>query len=174
MDEKFLQRRECMNCGHVDERYLLANQAAFVSRRQWSCSKCGDPRISRGFEEMPEVTESVLGEWAINNDLEFVIQDEDMFLAGAVEVETLLNNLDKANTLHRKKSMLLAALCFVIYENVPKSYWTEEDLASIHLDEELAQRILSFLKNRLHLFQQLDTDLVPDYIKSACYPLLDS
>lgn len=167
MSNLYNQYKVCGSCGHEDQREISTEIAAFEERRKWTaaCPKCGSRETVNSGVTLPELTRELMEIWAKDESLSFYEQDEDVCLAEEDNIEFMLEFLDSNKTLPSKRSMLLAALCVLIHDNVPEDEGDDPDI-----NIEVANRVAGELKKRIELFVELDTSLIMDYIKELAYP----
>ena len=165
MSNLYSQYKVCSSCSHEDNREIPAEIAAFEELRKWvvACPKCGSLETTISGVTIPAPTREIMAVWASDNSLSFYEQDEDICLAEEDNIEIILEFLDSNTTLPTKKSILLATLCVLIHDNVP-----EDDDSEVDID--IANRVTRELKKRIKLFDELDTDLIMDYVKELAYP----
>ncbi len=159
----------CSKCGFKDYRNLNALDASFESTREWSepCIKCGSEVFSGSGSEIPPLTTESLTIWGNNEQIYFMDQDEDIIMADEINIELITIFIDNLNILESKRSVLLSALCVLLFDNLPD----EEDSAS-DADHDLAVRVKNILLTRLNYFEELNTINIYDYIKEVVYPEL--
>ena len=165
MEKLYNQFKECASCGFEDKREIGLEIAAFEETRIWNnpCPKCGCLEIRSSAMHIPEPNRELMAIWSTDLNLSFYEQDEDICLASEENFKLLLEFLDASSTLLPKKSILLAALCILIYDNIPDDHHHA-------MNSEIAN-IASFeLKKRIGLFVELDTDMIMEYIKKVVYP----
>lgn len=169
MSEKYWQYRICKNCGFEEQRENEKFVASFESKRKWEskCPNCGEKNIERAGWALPDLDSELLRVWGQDESLQFDQQDEDILLAEEENIELLLNGVDSKELLHSKRSTLLAALCVLIYDHTLNS---DEDDPEIK--PEISAKVTAELKDRMYLFQELDTVYISDYIKDVVYPQL--
>lgn len=113
---------------------------------------------------MPPLDEDVLQAWATNADLTILQQDEDLMLADAETLPLLKQFVQRNDILPAKRSVLLSALCVLVYDNIP-----DEDDPALG-DEKLLNDVTQFLVHNVQLFQTIDDGYIHDYVKTAVYP----
>lgn len=167
--DRYWQYRTCKSCGFEEQRQNDKFVAAFESTRKWDtdCPNCGEKDVDRAGWAIPGLDDELLHLWGQDESLSFSDQDEDILLANEDNIELLLEGIESSNLLLSKRSILLAALCVLIYDHTPID---EEDDPEMKL--ELSAKLISELKSRIHLFHELDTVYISDYIKEVVYPRL--
>ncbi len=117
---------------------------------------------------MPILDRELLAEWAKNEELYLMPQDEELLLADEQYLEIILNILDDSETLPHKKYVLLDALCIIAYDNSV----SDDIVFNPELDLNLKKRVLEELKRREKLLVQAG-DWIMGYIKKVVYPQLE-
>ncbi|WP_041324065.1 hypothetical protein [Saccharophagus degradans] len=169
MSEKYWQYRTCKNCGFEEQRENEKLVAAFESTRKWEsmCPNCGVKNVERAGWAIPDLDSELLRVWGKDESLQFDQQDEDILLAEEDNIELLLNGVDSKELLHSKRSTLLAALCVLVYDHTPEGDEEDPDVKP-----EISAKVTAELKDRMHLFNELDTVYISEYIKEVVYPRL--
>lgn len=106
----------------------------------------------------------VLLEWATHADLTILQQDEDLMLADVESLPLLKQFVHRSDILPGKLSILLSALCVLVYDNIPH----EDDPAASN--ETLLKDVTRFLVDNVQLFQSIDDSYIHNYVKGAVYP----
>jgi predicted nucleic-acid-binding Zn-ribbon protein len=149
--QKYEQTRSCAKCGYEETRFLDELTAAFEETRAWSepCSKCGSTDFSGGSNALPPLSSKQLEIWAINDELHFSQQDEDLILATPSNLELLLEFLDSPSTHIWQRRTLASALYILWYDAYPqtgKSYLQ---------NAEFAEKVALEINKRTSLFVEL-------------------
>ena len=113
---------------------------------------------------MPPLDRDALQAWATDADLTILQQDEDLMLADAETLPLLKEFIQGKDTLPAKRSVLLSALCILIYDNIPD----EDDPSAAK--RELQEDATQFLVDNIQLFQTIDDGYIYHYVKLAVYP----
>ncbi|MEA5574280.1 hypothetical protein [Calothrix sp. UHCC 0171] len=121
--QKYEQTRSCAKCGYEETRFLDELTAAFEETRTWyePCSKCGSTDFSGGSNALPLLSRQQLELWAINDELHFSQQDEDLILASSINLELLLEFLDSPQTHIWQRRTLASALYVLWYDAYPET-----------------------------------------------------
>lgn len=170
MDPTCYIERTCENCGHKDRISISKKEAAFelVNINKVSgptCKKCSQTEFSF-FYKKPHWDLELLEEWAADNTLFLMPQDEGLELAYDVDVDIILHILDNVPTSKYKRLVLLEALCVIVWENSTGGGIENEN------DQELKQQVIDELNKRIEGLKEAD-DWIGDYIKKVVYPQLD-
>lgn len=160
--------RECSQCGHQDEIEVSKREAAFElvninTILGQSCKKCSSTKFSTSYQR-PDLDFELLKEWATNQELFLMPQDEELLLADGNYVNDILNILDTVSIPEQKRNLLMDALCVIVYDN------SIED--NSRKDNELKKRVIKELNLRQDKLK-LANDWIMDYIKDVVYPQLD-
>jgi hypothetical protein len=155
-DRKYRQTRQCLSCGHREERTLTELDAAFERTRVWDtpCPKCGSALSRGGTSEVPALSAAQIATWATTRDLSFISQDEDILLARPESWALLLETLDNTRTLKQKKKTLLAALFVIVFDQ----------LRAPRRDPEVIRAVVMALRARKGLINELGTRHLPGSI----------
>ncbi len=112
----------CKNCKHESIFELSKTEAAFdlVENKLWNlpCEKCSSTEKSSLGTNKPTIDEELMEQWATQEELQFLDQDEDLYIAVVDNIDMIIHFLDAENTLPAKKIVLLDALCVLLYDNV--------------------------------------------------------
>ncbi|MDB9342329.1 hypothetical protein PN456_04190 [Nodularia spumigena CS-586/05] len=121
--QKYKQTRSCAKCGYEETRFLDELTAAFEETRAWTepCSQCGSTDFSSASNALPALSRQQLEIWAINDELYFSQQDEDLILASSINLELLLEFLDSPNTHIWQRTTLASALYVLWYDAYPET-----------------------------------------------------
>ena len=160
--------RECAQCGHQEEIEVSKREAAFElvdvnAILGQSCKKCSSTNFSTSYQR-PDLDFELIEEWATNQELFLMPQDEELLLAEGNYVNDILNILDTVSITDQKRNLLMDALCVIVYDN-------SIDDNSQH-DNELKNRVIKELNLRQDKLKLAD-DWIMDYIKDVVYPQLD-
>lgn len=152
--QKYEQTRSCAKCGNEEMRFLDELTAAFEETRAWSesCSKCGSTDFSSGVTALPELSRQQLETWAINDELHFSQQDEDLMLASPSNLELLLEFLDSPNT-HIWQRRTLVSTLYVLWFNA--NHPPDESSQS---NAEFAKKVAQEIDKRRLLLIELGSD----------------
>jgi hypothetical protein len=120
--QKYEQNRTCDNCGYEEKRLLDELSAAFEKTRMWEepCFQCGSTQLSESCST-PALSRSILSVWAMNDELSFSQQDEDLIIASKDNLELILEFLDSSSTNIWKRRALASALYVLWYDAYPKT-----------------------------------------------------
>ena len=113
----------------------------------------------------PAINHELLDEWSREPKLSFSRQDEDLLLADRETLPLLLTFVQRRDILASKRSILLSALCVLIFDNTP-----DPDDPHAEGDFELAATVAEFLSRNSWLFSEINDDYIYDYIKAEVYP----
>jgi len=156
----FEQTRTCSECNQEETRQLEKIKAAFVQHSRWdsACGKCGSRDFSTLSYPMPNLDKEILEAWIKDENLSLLDQDEDIILASKENLELLKAYVVRDDAKMDKRSLLLSALCVLIYD------CNEQD------DAQTLEDTITFLTNNRHLFDEIGDDAVFDYVKDVAYP----
>ncbi|NJN11549.1 MAG: hypothetical protein HC815_27665 [Richelia sp. RM1_1_1] len=156
--QQYEQTRSCAKCDYEETRFLDELTAAFEETRTWEkpCEKCGSTDFG-GSNALPPLSRAQLEIWAINDELHFSQQDEDLILATPSNLELLLEFLDSPNTHIWQRRTLASALYVLWYDSYPQ---TGESY--LH-DAEFAEKVALEINKRTELFIELEA--IADYLK---------
>ncbi len=160
-------KRTCLACGQEGAIRVSRREAAFglVDIHQIlgkQCPNCGANTFST-VQTLVNLDETLLKEWATNEDLHLTPQDEELLLADELYLNLILLALDHFSVVDQKRNILLEALCIIVYDNSLKD--------NSHKDEALKQRVIKALNERKAQLKLAD-DWIMDYIKEVVYPQL--
>jgi hypothetical protein len=168
--EKYEVTRKCTECGFEVKAPLTKREAAFelYDTKELFGLGCGVCGSEKNIVEFPAMTldEWILSEWAQDERLFLMKQDEELFLAQGEYLELILKALDSPRTLPNKKYVLLDSLCVIIYDN------SVGDEGEFEPDIELKNRVIEELNRRKDLLIQAG-EWIMDYIKEVVYPRLE-
>jgi hypothetical protein len=156
----FEQSRTCSKCENEETRQLEKIDAAFVQHSRWDapCGNCGAQDFSTQSMPMPNLDKDILEAWIKDENLNLLDQDEDIILASKENLELLKAYVVRDDAKLEKRSMLLSALCVLIYDS------NEED------DAQTLEDSITFLTNNRHLFDEIGDEAIFDYVKDVAYP----
>lgn len=160
--------RECSQCGHQDEIEVSKREAAFElvdinTILGQSCKKCSSTKFSTSYQRT-ELDFELLKEWATDQELFLMPQDEELLLAEGNYVNDILDILDTISIPDQKRNLLMYALCVIVYDN------SIDD--NLQKDIELKKRVISELNKRKDKLKLAD-DWIKDYIKDVVFPQLN-
>lgn len=140
--------RKCFSCGHEENALLAKREAAFMLANMEqlfgpTCKKCSSTSFGREME-FADLDLALLVEWATNDSLRVLDQDEDVILAKDRYVDMILYVLDTVNMSDYKRNVLMEALCVLVYDNSEKD---GEEFPSPP-DTLLKARVIEELKKR--------------------------
>lgn len=164
---KYKIKRECSECGHIDEIEVSKREAAFElvdinTVVEPKCSQCSSTRFII-YLQKPKLNISLLKEWASNPDLYLMEQDEDLLLAEGQYLDMILKIIDTEIIPDEKRNLLMSALCVMVYDN--------SDSDHRNPDIELRARVVEELNKRSEKLLLAD-EWISDYIKKVVYPQL--
>ncbi len=156
----FEQTRTCSDCESEETRELKKLQAAFVQHSHWSrpCGGCGGTQFSTMSLPMPKLDLEIMEAWIADDDLNLMDQDEDIILASKENLELLKAFIVRDDAKPDKRSMLLSALCILVYDSDESE------------DAQTLEDAIKFLKNNGHLFEEIGDGAIFDYVKKVVYP----
>lgn len=171
--EELVQAWVCAKCQHEQTRLLSPEVAAFKERSSWetTCPKCGHAEFQAMSWPRPTPTMDLFEEWAVDVNLSFLEQDEDLYMASADYVPFLEQFVTRRGIPEIKRATLLSALCVIIYENVSDAN-EPNDSEDESMDPKLGEHVLQFLKRNLYLFDEIDKDYLYGYIARDVLPRL--
>lgn len=157
--QQYEQTRSCAKCGYEETRFLDELTAAFEETRTWEepCDKCGSTDFSGESNALPPLSRAQLEIWAINDELHFLQQDEDLILATPSNLELLLEFLDSPNTHIWQRRTLASALYVLWYDAYPQ---TGEKYAH---NSEFAEKVASIINQRTDLFIELGVEKFQEF-----------
>lgn len=90
--------RECSECGHQNEIEVSKKEAAFElvdvnTILGQSCEKCSSKKVTTSYQR-PDLDFELLKEWATNQELFLMPQDEELLLADGNYLNDILAILD--------------------------------------------------------------------------------
>ena len=149
--DEYKLTRTCQSCQHIEELYIEKRAAAFDLIKigdsiGHTCSNCKKTAFSYS-REMPEIDEELLIEWASNNNLFLLEQDEDLILADVHYLDFIFNVIDMPQTLDNKRATLFSALCTIVYDEV------DENISGTN--SPTVKEILQFLSQRKEILLSL-------------------
>lgn len=159
--------RTCHDCGHADELPVTKREAAFdlvnsvISRKY--CVNCKSTSFSTGGTK-PEIDAELLKEWAADNRLSFLSQDEELMLAQGDYLDIILETLDSNPRSAYKRNVLVEALCIIVYDNSSPENSKQ--------GKQLKERVIAELNKRPEHLQRAEKSIM-DYIKKAVFPQLE-
>ncbi|MDH5654801.1 MAG: hypothetical protein OEZ34_02765 [Spirochaetia bacterium] len=167
-NKKYKQERKCSNCGFLEQRQVSHTEASFEITRRWEdpCPQCGSNSFGM-ISDSPVLTEESLSIWANDEKMYFLGQDEHLMLAEEENIDLLVSFLDNQSVPASKRSILLAALCIILFDNL-----LEENIQDGYASEEISEYLVSILKKRLKYFSELDTIDISGYVRKVVYPVL--
>jgi len=172
VESNYKIERICSNCKFEEQVFISKREAAFelinISKvLGLKCPRCSEEKFTIAYY-MPILDRELLAEWAKNEELYLMPQDEELLLADEQYLEIILNILDDSETLPHKKYVLLDALCIIAYDNSV----SDDIVFNPELDLNLKKRVLEELKRREKLLVQAG-DWIMGYIKKVVYPQLE-
>jgi hypothetical protein len=207
--QKYKQTRSCEKCGYEETRFLDELTAAFEETRMWekpcpssklpdtmllpsseeyplweeACPKCGSTEGCGESCEFPPLSRAQLEIWAINDELHFSQQDQDLILATPDNLELLLEFLDSPNT-HIWQRRILASVLYVLWydaypETASKQFFTLrhdamgecylEMLEGYQHDAEFAKKVAKEINERTEMFIELGAEKSEEFGESLWY-----
>ena len=156
----FEQSRTCSDCESEETRKLEKLQAAFIQHSHWDqpCQNCGGTQFSTMSLPMPKLDVDIMEAWVKDETLNLMEQDEDIILASKENLELLKAYVVRDDAGPEKRSMLLSALCVLVYESDESE------------DGQTLEDAIKFLRNNRHLFEEIGDGAIFGYIKKAVYP----
>ncbi|MEZ5018016.1 MAG: hypothetical protein R2800_13240 [Flavipsychrobacter sp.] len=169
---EFYVSHNCDSCNQSDCFAITKKEAAFmlVDPRKFDnipCTVCGSKSFSSWGYSMCELDKELFLEWANDEDLFFLDQDEDLIIADEKYLDIILYLIDNRVGLESKRQILLSALCVIVYDNI-----TSDGSIDEVNDLDLANRVVEELKIRKSLLLALKEWVISDYIKDKVYPLV--
>jgi hypothetical protein len=121
MENEFFVLRTCKKCNNTDKLFVSKRELVFElfdKNKIWNtpCTKCGKIECSSVGFSQPEIDEDLWSEWARNDELSFMSQDEDLIIAEEKYLPKILLLLDSTNISNWKRIILASALC-VLYRS---------------------------------------------------------
>jgi len=164
--QKYEQTRSCAKCGYEEMRFLDELTAAFEQTRAWKepCSRCGSTDFSRESNDLPSLSRKQLEIWAINDELSFSEQDEDLILATPTNLELLLKFLDSPNSHIRQRRVLASALYILWYDAYPQ---TSENY--FQKNAEFAEKVAEEISKRTSLLIELGASNAEEFGEPIWY-----
>ena len=168
--EKYELARKCTDCGFEVKAPLTKREAAFglfdtEKLFGLTCLKCGGIKSS-GSVDLPILNKELVSEWAQNEHLYFLSQDEELILGTGEYFELIIEVLDNPQTLLHKKYVLLYALCVIVFDE------TVERGKNWKPEVKLKCRAIKELNKRKNLLIEAG-DSIMNYIKEVVYPQLE-
>jgi hypothetical protein len=114
--------------------------------------------------ERPDYDMELIQEWALDDNLYLMPQDEDLLLAEEKYLELVLEAIDTLLMSTYKQQVLFSALCVIVYDH---SHPEAENK-----DEHVKQKVIAALNQRKDKLLQAE-DWIGDYIKKVVFPQLD-
>jgi hypothetical protein len=105
--------------------------------------------------------------WFHNSDLSVMSQDEDLIIGEESNLEFLEEFLQRDDGAKGKRDILLSAICVILFDNI-----FDPDDPNDDSNSDFAVKAELVLKRNIELFDQLNEDYIPDYIKDKVYPLI--
>jgi len=164
-------------CGNRDAVGLTKREAAFDlyedCKEIWDtkCSKCGSKKWYSSQVTKPDYDKELMLEWGNNLDLFFMEQDEGLMLAEEKYIDLILDTIDNHKILDHKRTILVEALCVLIYDNSGELLGKEINLKEVENRSKIASRVAKELKARKKIVL-LAEDWIMDYIKERVFPIL--
>ncbi len=119
---------------------------------------------------MKKLKNEVLEKWAFDEEYLISPQDEEIILAEEMYLEDILYMIDNYDLSPYKHSVLMTALCIIVFDN---SF--DEELGeynSYDYDLELRDRVISELNKRLDKVMAVENYMLLPYVKKVVYPQL--
>ena len=116
---------------------------------------------------MPEMNHELFEVWIHDSDLSIMSQDEDLIIGTGDNLDLLEEFLQRRDVAPLKRAVLLSAICVVLYDNMPDA-GDPEGLQN----PEFAARAAEVLRRNIHFFDEINEDLISDYIKKDVYPVI--
>ncbi len=159
--------RTCNECGHAEAVFVTKREGAFElcdvdTLLGTECKNCAATTFTTAYQR-PDLDFELMKEWATNEDLYLMQQDEDLILADELYLDLILQILDTVSIQGYKRNILMAALCVIVYDNTNKS--------KAQKNEQLKQRVIAELNKRQDKLKLAD-NWIMDYIKNVVYPQL--
>ena len=112
----------CKHCKHESVFEITKTEGSFdlAENISWNipCEKCSSTEKSSLGTNKPTIDEELMEQWATQEELQFLDQDEDLYIAVVDNIDLIIHFLDAEKTLPAKKNVLLDALCVLLYDNV--------------------------------------------------------
>lgn len=169
MDNACKLERTCIGCGYSQAINVTNREAAFelVDHADVfgvECPRCRSSKFASS-REIPEYDFELLSEWAVNEDLMLMSQDEDLMLADGKHLEIILPILDSNLTLASKRELIISALCVIVYDHSNRSIEGKDD--------GLKKRVIMELNCRKELLIQAKNS-IGDYVQKVVFPQLEN
>ena len=107
-------------------------------------------------------------DWNRDPDWDVYSQDEDLMFACEDNLELLEEFLLRRDALPGKREVLLSAICVVIYDHL----LDEENPDAGFSSSGLGERAVAILQQNLSVFDELDEEAIPEYLRRVVYPVL--
>lgn len=168
MNENYQIERECNKCSHLQKINVSKREAAFelydINKILGNvCKKCDGDKFTTK-HPAKNIDFALFKEWAINPELYFMDQDEELILADEEHLDLILYTLDNIKIHKHKQDLLMDALCIIVYDNslpINKSG-----------DFFLRDKVINEINSRLEKLNDAN-EWIMDYIKEIVYPQLN-
>lgn len=160
--------RTCTVCRRTEKLFVTKREAAFElydidKALGKKCQNCSSTSFTTAYER-PNLDFDLFKEWAANEDLYLMKQDEELLLADEQYLEMILQVLDTLSIPEYKRNVLMDALCVIVYDNTIEK--------NSQRDTQLRLRVIEELNKRQDKLKLAD-NWIMDYIKDVVYPQLD-
>lgn len=169
MNCEYPMHQDCAKCNKRETVFLSKREATFELYNTDElfpkiCPMCKGNNFTFS-TSLPKLDMALLTEWACNEDLHLMPQDEELLLADEYYFDLILEILDTQNDIHiHKQNTLMDALCILVYDNSIE----KNDNADIFLKKKGIEEL-----NKRKAKLMVAEDWIMDYIKEIVFPLLD-
>ncbi len=105
--------------------------------------------------------------WIHDPNLTVLSQDEDLIIGTGENLGLLEEFLQRLDVVPGKREVLLSAICFVLYDNLP-----DADDSEASRNPEFAAKAVEILKGNFGAFDEPNEDYIANYIKELVYPVI--
>lgn len=156
--------RTCNNCGKIEKIPLTKREAVFdlvdILKTMPTCPECGSASFNSGSEK-PPIELELLKEWATNEALYILEQDEDLMIANACLPDHIVEVIDTMEPKGYKLGMLVSSLCVIVYDNT-----------RVDGNAELRSQAIIVLNQRIELLRSMES-YIDSYIAQVVFPQLN-
>lgn len=156
--------RTCNNCGKIEKIPLTKREATFdlvdINKTMPTCPECGSASFN-AVSEKPALELELLKEWAADEKLCVLEQDEDLMIANACSPDHIVEVLNAMELKGNKLGILVSALCVIVYDNTRDSG-----------NAALRSQAIDALNQRLELIRSMEC-YIDTYIAQVVFPQLN-